>query len=393
MSEIKKVIVIGAGHAGVSAAISAAKLRKDLNQENAIVEVKSFLTPIGVHFIKDEVIGIDTNEQSIKLNNSGKKLNYDSLIMCAGSELAQPKILGIDSVYNIDTYKASLNFREALSEYLEKIRNDSLPKLEIAVLGGGITGIELACELPVTLRKLIFEKSIEVAPKLTVYLLDRGDVSLSLGEKPREYLEKAFEKAKVTCLNHVSIVEAYQSKEDQARIKLDNKEIKVNFIVSTLGVKATKLNTFLAKETDRLGRVRVNQNLQTKIVNVFIAGDAANVMVDEKYGAVMSCQHGRVQGRMAGYNAIAYLCDKPLLAYFQPNYVTCVDLGDYGALYTEGWDREVKKFGKEAKVIKSHINLDRIYPSRRNNADGIFETTEEIQFTAPTESIKTKENL
>jgi NADH dehydrogenase len=42
--------------------------------------------------------------------------------------------------------------------------------------------------------------------------------------------------------------------------------------------------------------------------------------------------------------------------------VTCLDLGGWGAVYTEGWDREVKIVGSDAKALKRMINTKVIYP-------------------------------
>lgn len=42
--------------------------------------------------------------------------------------------------------------------------------------------------------------------------------------------------------------------------------------------------------------------------------------------------------------------------------MTCLDLGAWGAVYTEGWDRQVKYVGQEAKALKTQINTQWIYP-------------------------------
>jgi NADH dehydrogenase len=39
-----------------------------------------------------------------------------------------------------------------------------------------------------------------------------------------------------------------------------------------------------------------------------------------------------------------------------------LDLGSWGALYTEGWDREVRTTGAAAKATKQIVNHQRIYP-------------------------------
>jgi NADH dehydrogenase len=100
------------------------------------------------------------------------------------------------------------------------------------------------------------------------------------------------------------------------------------------------------------------------VEGVFAAGDAARAMMDDTHASVMSCQHGRPMGRFAGHNVVADLLGRPLLPLRIDWYVTCLDLGPWGAVYTEGWDRRVIVQGEAAKKIKREINCHRIYPPR-----------------------------
>jgi hypothetical protein len=48
---------------------------------------------------------------------------------------------------------------------------------------------------------------------------------------------------------------------------------------------------------------------------------------------------------------------------FTPDpYVTCLDLGSYGAVLTVGWDRNVAQTRAEAKDLERKINAEWIYP-------------------------------
>jgi NADH dehydrogenase len=72
-------------------------------------------------------------------------------------------------------------------------------------------------------------------------------------------------------------------------------------------------------------------------------------------------------GRYAGYNVISDLFGEPMLALKIPRYVTVLDLGPAGAVYTQGWDRQVVACGAEAKATKRTINTERIDPPRDRN--------------------------
>lgn len=67
-------------------------------------------------------------------------------------------------------------------------------------------------------------------------------------------------------------------------------------------------------------------------------------------------------GRFAGYNAARDLLGHDLRAYRQENYVTCLDLGASGAVFTQGWERDVAMTGSEANALKHRINTELIYP-------------------------------
>jgi NADH dehydrogenase len=85
--------------------------------------------------------------------------------------------------------------------------------------------------------------------------------------------------------------------------------------------------------------------------------DAGNV-------ALMTCQHAIQLGKFAGNNAAASLLGIAPLPYRQVNYVTCLDLGGWGAVYTEGWEQEVKLVREEAKKLKIAITNELIYPPK-----------------------------
>ena len=55
-----------------------------------------------------------------------------------------------------------------------------------------------------------------------------------------------------------------------------------------------------------------------------------------------------------------------VLARQQEGYVTCLDLGEAGALFTTGWDRNVAMVEDVARKTKREINM--VYPSRAERA-------------------------
>jgi NADH dehydrogenase len=83
----------------------------------------------------------------------------------------------------------------------------------------------------------------------------------------------------------------------------------------------------------------------------------------------MSCQFARPMGRFAGHNVVADLFGRQMIPLRIDWYVTVLDLGTWGALYTVGWDRQLLSSGQSTKVIKQTINHKRIYPPRRGTRE------------------------
>ncbi len=104
------------------------------------------------------------------------------------------------------------------------------------------------------------------------------------------------------------------------------------------------------------------------VADVYATGDIARAYADDDRLALMSCQHALTMGRFAGYNAARDLLGLPLRAYRQPRYVTCLDLGPWGAVFTTGWYRQVEMARGEAKQLKRQINSQRIYPPTGDRA-------------------------
>jgi len=166
---------------------------------------------------------------------------------------------------------------------------------------------------------------------------------------------------------HVAAVEA-------DRVTLTSGEtIPCATLVWCAGMHASPLCSALTVTPDRLGRVAVDACMRVETLSgVFACGDVAWNALDGSHPTVMSCQFARPMGRFAGHNAAAQLAGAPLLPLEIDWYVTVLDLGAWGALYTAGWDRRVISTGADAKRVKQDINCHRIYPPRSFARDEIL---------------------
>lgn len=366
---MKHLVIIGAGFAGLRAAISAAGTRHELTAEESIQitlinktpyhfirvcnyqediestkqHLADLLGPLDIHLCIGNATHINTVNKTVSISteDGDKNIPYTKLILATGSQQHLPSIPGIkEYAFNIDQYHGA----KLLNAHLAKL-DFSEPKT-IAIIGGGFTGIELATNLAERLPK-----------SAKTLLIDRSHIAHTLGEKPQEYILERLQSSHITCLSNKTIAAV---SEDSIRFTSGEK-ILTNLIIWTTGLRASPLTSLFKSPKQVVSRLYVNEYLQ--ILNeehCFAAGDVAYAQTDSEHFSLMSCQHAIPQGIIAGYNAIADLCQKPLIPYEQERYVTCLDLGSTDAIFTEGWEREIKKTGPEAKAIKKFINTMRI---------------------------------
>ncbi|GLU36467.1 NAD(P)/FAD-dependent oxidoreductase [Pseudomonas sp. NBRC 100443] len=379
----QRILVIGSGFAGMWAALGAARVldqhgRSDV--EVALVAPEPLLhlrprlheaaphamtTPLlplfeaaGVRYVQGSVERIHTGERNVEaVNERGERftLAYDRLVLTAGSRLFRPAIPGLaEHAFSIDqTDEAS-----ALDVHLARLADlpPSDARNTVVVAGGGFTGIEIACELPERVRRVLGEDA-----EIRVVIVERSHViGPDLGPGPRPQIEQALDE-----LGVVRFLGAAVNAIDADGLSTTTGErIEAKTVIWTAGMHASPLTAQVPGERDALGRLHVTRDLRVKGVDaVFAAGDVALAQVDDAGNhALMSCQHAMNMGRSAGYNVAADLLGLPTQAYAQPVYVTCLDLGPWGAVYTEGWERQVKLQGAEAKALKRQINTQWIYP-------------------------------
>jgi NADH:quinone reductase (non-electrogenic) len=375
------VVVVGSGFAGLWAALGAARRLDELAVPAGTVEItvlsaKPFhdirvrnyeadlsdcripladlLDPVGIAHVATEVTGIDTDARTVTASG-GQARGYDRLVLASGSRVLKPAVPGLPEVgFDVDTHDGAVALQQHLRELADGATTPSAAT--VVVVGAGLTGIEAACELPERLRALF--SGIHVAPR--VILLDRSPaIGSDMGASARPVIEQALADNGVETRTGVGVAAV-----SERGVTLSSGErLEAATVVWCAGMRASALTEQLPVARDRLGRVEVDDYLRVVDVDaVFAAGDVAAARLDDEHLSVMSCQHGRPMGRYAGYNVISDLFGEPMLPLRIPWYVTVLDLGPAGAVYTEGWDRVVVSRGAAAKATKRTINTRRIYP-------------------------------
>jgi NADH:ubiquinone reductase (H+-translocating) len=389
---VKRILVLGGGFAGLIGAVGAARKLAELkiaksdiavtlvnrdawhsirvrNYEPDLSDVRvpldDVLGPIGVDLVVGDVIRIEpgTHEVACTIDGRVTTVPYDRLLFALGSELVRPDVPGlVEYGFDIDTYGAAAHLAAHLAELPE--HPPSPGRYTALVVGSGLTGIEMAAELVPRLQ------AIASGAPTRVILADRAmHIGSNMGDEACAVIDEALRSLGVESLPGVDIASV-----DPHGVRLGSGDaIAVETVVWCAGMRAHPLAASLPGPHDRFGRLTVDRFLRVEgAPGVFAAGDAAAALVDGTHASVMSCQHARPMGRIAGHNIVADLVGAALIPLEIGYYVTCLDLGAWGAVYTQGWDRRVSAIGAAAKETKTTINRQRIYPPRSRDAAEIL---------------------
>lgn len=401
------IVIIGGGFAGVWSALGAARvldlngadrsvtlvapgadlvIRPRLyepNPQDMRVPLDDVLAPVGVHRVAATVTGVDTAARRVTaIDNDGEPLElpYERLVLATGSALVRPDLPGAEHLFDVDTIETAT----ALEEHLRTLPTEPGPgrtrpadargretrgpeaggrpaarepgQYTAVVVGAGFTGVEIATALVHRLRTVAGP-----AGDVRVILIERDTViGPELGPGPRPTIAAALDELGIEVRLSTEV-----AKLDAESVTLsDGTRIPARTVVWTAGVRASGLTAQIPAERDHLGRLHVDEALRvTGVQGVYASGDtAAAVAEDGEHIVTQSCQHALQLGRYAGHNVAADLLGLPTADFTPDPYVTCLDLGAAGAVFTRGWNRTVAASGATAKKRKRTVNEEWIYP-------------------------------
>jgi NADH dehydrogenase len=298
-----RVVIVGAGFAGINAAQVLGKLPVDVtivDRKNhhtfqpllyqvalAVLSPGDIAQPIrsilskfrNTEVIMDEVTAIDTHARRVTLS-SGAVMLYDYLILATGSthsyfghpEWAKiaPGLKTIEDATDIRR-RVLLAFELAERQMLE---TGSHPPLRFVVIGGGPTGVELAGSISDIARLYMTRDFRHIDTKTAEVLILEGSPHI-LGMYPPYLQQKAIEQlnalgVQIRCNAHVTDIQP-------GYVMVGPERIESVCTLWAAGVQASPLGKMLGVETDKKGCVLVNDHLNPKnLPEVFVCGDLAH---------------------------------------------------------------------------------------------------------------------
>ncbi|BAI80542.1 FAD-dependent pyridine nucleotide-disulphide oxidoreductase [Deferribacter desulfuricans SSM1] len=299
----KKVIIIGAGFAGLNAAKQLSKYKEidvtiidkknhhlfqpllyqvataGLNESDIAYPIRSiFRKQKNVTVYKDTVENIDFKEKVVITKS--KRLYYDYLIIAAGAE---ENYFGNTEwkkfAPTLKTLKDAQILRNKILnafEMAEKATSDQEMKkyLTFIVIGGGPTGVELAGAIGEMTRITLAKDFRNIDPRLSrILLIEAGKRILpSFDENLTSKAVKDLESLGVQVWTNSLVTEITDDS-----IKIGNEQIEAATVIWAAGIKANSLSSIIPSEKDKMGRVFTANDLSLKnFPEVFVCGDLAH---------------------------------------------------------------------------------------------------------------------
>jgi len=227
-----------------------------------------------VRFIKDRIAALDAQKRVLILENG--RLEYDYLIIATGARTRFPdSIKGLrERSFGIKQLGRSFGFHHKFEEVVKKRLEGERGRVNIAVIGAGLSGVEVAAEMGYMLKR--YEKMLgSRADDIEITLVDACETILP-GMDPYIIRTAAERLKKLGVSQRVS---SSISSVKESEIVFENGDrMEYTFIIYTGGIVAN--SDFAPKEFRRNG---IGQLLVTPYLNIegyeqiYAVGDVAQI--------------------------------------------------------------------------------------------------------------------
>jgi NADH dehydrogenase len=318
----------------------------------------------GFEFQQGELIGLDRANRRIRIgalrdDEAGellpeRDLDYDTLVIAIGStthffgvEGAQANSIALDTVGQAELFRKRLiaaciraehvapePVAAGMDEVEEEPGVDPVPRIQVAIVGAGATGVELSAELRNTAQVLSAYGLHKLDPKH-----DIGIVLIEAGPRILPALQERVSAATAELLTKLGV--KLMTGETVAHVARDSirtasgKIVRADLTVWAAGIKAPSILASLdGLPTNRLGQLIVRRTLQTETDdNIFALGDcAACPWPGNERNVPPRAQAAHQQASFLFKSFERLLQGKPLPDYTYRDFGSLVSLGHYSAV-------------------------------------------------------------
>ncbi|MET9241870.1 FAD-dependent oxidoreductase [Nonomuraea sp. NPDC003709] len=354
-----RVLILGAGYAGMAAAIQLAargtrredvqvtlvnaqerfieRLRLHMSatgQRVAELSIPELLEGTGARFVRGWVTAVDADAKLVRIDDD-RVLHYDTLVYGLGSVADTSAVPGVeDHAYTLNSAQDA----ELLADRLARLGRGT-----VVVGGSGLTGVESAAEIA------------EQYPELDVVLLGRQEPGAAMSPKPRAYLQAALARLGVRVLSGAEVVKVLPDAVELAGGEL----VVADAVLWTSGTRVSPLAAAAGLTVDERGRVVTDAALRSvSHPDVYAVGDAAAIR--QGYGVMHgTCQGGMPTGVHAAVSIVRTLDGRRPKPFRFGYYHTPVSLGRHDAVvqftHPDDSPRRVYLTGRTAARYKETV--------------------------------------
>lgn len=357
---VHRVLVLGAGYAGMSAAVQLAarvgrredvqvtlvnaqerfteRLRLHLvatGQQLAELSLPEMLDGTGARFVRGWVTAVDARARVVRIDDD-RVLRYDTLVYGLGSVAETEAVPGVaECAHTLDSARDA----ELLARRLAELGSGT-----VVVAGSGLTGVESAAEIA------------ERHPELDVVLLGRAEPGAGMRPGVRAHLRSALARLGVQVRSGVEVVKVHADAVELA----DGERVAADTVLWTGGTRVSPLAEAAGLTVDERGRVVTDAALRSvSHPEVYAVGDAAAVR--QGYGVMYgTCQGGMPTGVHAAVSIVRELGGRQPRPFRFGYYHTPVSLGRHDAVvqftHPDGTPRRIRLTGRLAAWYKETVS-------------------------------------
>ncbi|NEQ44175.1 MAG: NAD(P)/FAD-dependent oxidoreductase [Leptolyngbya sp. SIOISBB] len=259
------------------------------------------LTDTRIRFLQTTVDAVNQNDQQVQLG-TGETLTYDYLVLAVGGETPMDMVSG--------AAEHALPFRTVedahrLQDRLRELETSEADKIRVAVVGGGYSGVELACKV-----------ADRLGDRGRVRLVERADDILQTSaEFNRKAARDALSERGIwldldTSVDHMTADTLTLTYHDQAD------ELPVDIVLWTVGTRVVPLLDPMDLPRNERQQIQVEPTLQVVgHPEIYALGDLADCKDATGQQVPTTAQSALQQADYAGWNLWAALSDRPQLPF------------------------------------------------------------------------------
>lgn len=259
------------------------------------------LAETSVNFHQGTVTGLDLDTQQIYLDNR-PNLTYDQLVIGMGG---QTPVISVPGAKDYAIPFRTLQDAYRLGEKLRDLEQSQTEKIRVAVIGGGYSGVELACKI-----------ADRLGERGRLRIIEKSDMILrSSSDHNRQAAQKALEKRFIWQdleTNVTEITADHISLEYKGEITT----LPVDLVLWTVGSQTSDLIANLPLQHNLQKQVTINPYLQAiDHPNIYVLGDVADCQDITGQKVPATAQVAIQQSDYCAWNIWASLNGRPLLPF------------------------------------------------------------------------------